>query len=556
MKKVKLLNYCKHGDLETTPNIAYYSKNRNICLMCSNEIIYNDINYKINKFDYIDIIEKLKNSKLKIAKEKLALWYPKLYKTINSIKAKYWNEQIYLFLHNLVEIPKCTCNNYLTFNNKLRKYKINCEHCNRSKAVTKQLTDKSIIKWTNIFINNFKIENPQFKILDKYYIQIIINNKTIIISKRNILRLKNIGILDIENQDLPEYLINESILKYKTNPKKYYINQSLRGLKIKYPVIWKSLQLIKQQNYPHIKSFNEFKFLILNDLKEPPKCTMCNNYAVYNNTNQCYSTNCEKHKYTVFSSKIEQDITNYVQSFYNNEIKRNYKIYGDELDIYLPDLNIGIEYNGLYWHSNKFKNKDYHYNKWKKFKDNNIDILFIWEDDWKNKKDILKSILLNRLGYIEQINETYIIKEINQNISREFLNINHVQGYTLSKINLGLFYNNKLVSIMTFNNNKLLRYCDKLNYSIKDSDVNLFNYYLKKYYKDNSEIISYCNIELISHDMYIKLGFIFDKHIKSNYYWTKGNKKYTIYNFKKYKLYKQGFNKIIGVGSTKWSYKK
>jgi hypothetical protein len=56
--------------------------------------------------------------------------------------------------------------------------------------------------------------------------------------------------------------------------------------------------------------------------------------------------------------------------------------------------------------------------------------------------------------------------------------------------------------------------------------------------------------------IFILVSTGFDKHIKSNYYWTKGNKKYTIYNFKKYKLYKQGFNKIIGVGSTKWSYKK
>ena len=554
MKKIKLSNYCKHGDLVTTPSIAYYGKNRNICQQCSTEIINNNIIYKIDKSKYIDIVNKLNNPKIKIAKEKLALWYPELYKTIISIKAKYYNEQIFLFLNNLTEAPKCICNNILTFDNKQNQYKSKCEHYNRSNAVTKELTDKSITKWTNIFINDFKIETPQFKILDKYYIEILINNKLIVLSKRNILRLRKIGILDLVNQDLSKDLIVKSILEYKNNPQKYYINQSLRGLKIRYPIIWKSLQLVKEQNYPDIKNFNEFKFLLLNNLKEPPKCTMCNNFTIYNNTNQHYSTNCEKHKYTVFSSKAEQEIANYIQSFYSNEIKRNCKIYGEELDIYLPSLNIGIECNGVYWHSTKFKDKDYHYNKWKKFKDNNINVLFIWEDDWKNKQDIIKSILLNRLGYSNVINENnYIVKEVNQNLTREFLNNNYIEGYTLSKLNLGLFYNNELVSLMTFSNNKLLRYCDKLNYSIKNSDIILFNYYIKNYYK--KEIVSYCNMELFSTDMYIKLDFGFDSHIRTNFYWTKGSKRYNRYNYRKNKLNENGFNKIIGVGTTKWIYK-
>jgi hypothetical protein len=50
-----------------------------------------------------------------------------------------------------------------------------------------------------------------------------------------------------------------------------------------------------------------------------------------------------------------------------------------EIDI-LPELKLGFEFNGLYWHSNKFKEKNYHLNKTDWFK--KIYASYIWEDDW------------------------------------------------------------------------------------------------------------------------------------------------------------------------------
>lgn len=58
---------------------------------------------------------------------------------------------------------------------------------------------------------------------------------------------------------------------------------------------------------------------------------------------------------------------NYIKSIYNKEIIQNYKIERNEIDVYLPELNIGFEFNGLYWHSDKYKDKKFHLDKTKYF---------------------------------------------------------------------------------------------------------------------------------------------------------------------------------------------
>jgi len=61
-----------------------------------------------------------------------------------------------------------------------------------------------------------------------------------------------------------------------------------------------------------------------------------------------------------------------------------------ELDIYLPEYNVAIEFNGLYWHSELYKEKDYHLNKTLECKKKGVDLLHIFEDDWVFKQDIIK----------------------------------------------------------------------------------------------------------------------------------------------------------------------
>ena len=78
----------------------------------------------------------------------------------------------------------------------------------------------------------------------------------------------------------------------------------------------------------------------------------------------------------IATSRIEKSVAKWLKSFVR--VKTKYILPdGKEIDIYLPDEKVGIEYNGLYWHSEKFKDINYHYDKYKFFKDNGINLELI-----------------------------------------------------------------------------------------------------------------------------------------------------------------------------------
>jgi hypothetical protein len=123
------------------------------------------------------------------------------------------------------------------------------------------------------------------------------------------------------------------------------------------------------------------------------------------------------------SSIKELELRKYIESVYNGVIKNNYRD-KYEIDIYLPELNLGFEFNGLYWHNSNKVDKNYHRRKLDFFKERNIRIYNIWEDDWDSKKDIIKSQIKNILKIIP--NRIYArkceIKEITDaKLVRKFL---------------------------------------------------------------------------------------------------------------------------------------
>ena len=209
----------------------------------------------------------------------------------------------------------------------------------------------------------------------------------------------------------------------------------------------------------------------------------------------------------------EKELLEYIQSKYNKEVINSYR---DELeiDIYLPDLKLGFEFNGLYWHSNKYKNKSYHLDKINYFKEKGIRIIHIWEDDWDHKQPIIKSQILNLLSLSNKIHaRKCLVKEITDS---DFLNENHIQGNCTSIKKIGLYYNNELVSLMTFDKSEgrkkmidgewnLSRFCNILNTNVIGGASKLLSYFIKKY--SPSRIISYADRDWSIGNLYYKLGF-------------------------------------------------
>lgn len=215
-----------------------------------------------------------------------------------------------------------------------------------------------------------------------------------------------------------------------------------------------------------------------------------------------------------------------------------------EIDLYSDKHKLGIEVNGLYWHSNIDKN--YHINKTNKCTEKDIQLLHFWDSEINKKFDIVTSIISNKL----KLNQSKIfarncqIKEISSKEAKEFLDKNHLQGYSNSSIKIGLFYNEELISVMTFgkprfNKNyeyELLRFCNKLNTSVIGGASKLFSYFLKNYFQHGEKIVSYANIRISDGGLYHKLGFIEKGKTDPNYFYFKSNRIYTRYQCQKSKL--------------------
>ena len=243
----------------------------------------------------------------------------------------------------------------------------------------------------------------------------------------------------------------------------------------------------------------------------------------------------------------EKELLSYIKSIYTKSIIENYRD-KYEIDIYLPDLNIGFEFNGIYWHSDKFISKDKHIDKLNFFKDKNIRIIYIWEDDWDFNKDIIKSQINNWLNVSK--NKIYArkcqIKEIDDiKLVRTFLNNNHIQGFIHSVKKIGLFYDDELVSIMTFDHFEgrkriedwnLSRFCSKLNFNVIGGANKLFNYFIKKY--DAKRVITYADKQWSNGNLYLKMGFKLLSESKISYKYVVGGKRINKQNFKKTKLKK------------------
>ena len=246
----------------------------------------------------------------------------------------------------------------------------------------------------------------------------------------------------------------------------------------------------------------------------------------------------------------EVDIKNYINQHYKTENNTKKYLDGKEIDIYIPELKIGIEFNGNYWHSEIKKNKIYHQQKSLLAESKGIFLYHIFEYEWDKSKDRIVSQLNNILG-INQIKiyaRKCVIKEVSNSEKDTFLEKNHLQGCDKSSIKLGLYYNNELVSIMTFTkprfNKKykweLSRFCSKAGTNVIGGASKLFKYFITNYKPEN--IISYSNIAHTRGRIYNLLGFKLDHISEPNYVWCKGNSILSRYKCQKHKLLENGYN--------------
>lgn len=246
----------------------------------------------------------------------------------------------------------------------------------------------------------------------------------------------------------------------------------------------------------------------------------------------------------------ETHIVDFIQSFYDGEVKTNIRnvICPGEIDVYLPEHKLAIEYNGLYWHTTEYyPSRSYHKAKTDKCEKAGIRLFHIMEDEWETKQEIWKSIIKNSLGYhdLRIYARDTVIVEVPLEKRKAFLKENHLQGDVGCTVCLGLEWKGELVSLMSFGkprfNKKheweLLRYCSKLNVSVVGGASKLYTNFVRKV--NPQSVISYADRRHGTGLLYGKLGFSFLGTTEPNYGYLIGDKLELRYLWQKHKLPKK-----------------
>jgi hypothetical protein len=243
----------------------------------------------------------------------------------------------------------------------------------------------------------------------------------------------------------------------------------------------------------------------------------------------------------------ETEVLNFIKSIYDGELILNSReiLNPKEIDIYLPEKNLAIEFNGMHWHSTKYKDKFYHLNKTLECESQGIQLLQIFENEWIEKQDIWKSVIRTKLGLIDTkiYGRKCVIKEVSNPEGKLFFENNHLQGGLNRGKHLGLYFEEQLVACISYgssrfesNTTEIYRFASLLNTSV----IGGFSKLMKQVPKP---IVSYANRRWSNGNVYTKNGFEFVSETEPNYIYYKNSKVYSRQKFMKHKL-----EKLVGIG--------
>lgn len=279
----------------------------------------------------------------------------------------------------------------------------------------------------------------------------------------------------------------------------------------------------------------------------PWKCVTCGNlfedhvdYGRVPRCTVCYPKNT--------TSMGQRELLSFVQSLHP-AVYENHRpdfLFGQEIDLFLPDLNIGIEYNGVYWHSSKFKRPQYHVNKMLLCEKNAVRLINIFEDQWIGKTDVVKSRLRNLLGVSPTVYARKTrVTDLDTRTARQFVETHHIQGWCSASVRLGLMLEDQLQAVMTFGKSRysgeqweLLRYCSKN--TVIGGAGKLFSAFVKQY--SPRSVVSYADRCWSQGRVYSGLGFkdVTADHENTGYWYVLDGVRYHRSNFTKKKLLKLG----------------
>ena len=282
---------------------------------------------------------------------------------------------------------------------------------------------------------------------------------------------------------------------------------------------------------------------ILSGFSKLQMCQYCGlNPVKFHAALKGYSETCSKKCAGLLQNNKKGLVIDFIRNLYDGEIIKNTKI-PLELDIYLPEKNFGVEFNDTYQHSyNRKETKEErksHLKKTEECEVLGIHLLQIFSHEWEDKKkrDIWKSIIRNKLGKNKEKiygrkTKLKVIEKGDKNLRKEakkFLDDNHLQGHVYSSMAIGLYYNDELVSLMTFGKSRfnknydfeLVRFCSKKNTSVIGGARKIYKYFNSLV--GINRIVSYADRRFSNGNLYEVLEMEKKKTSKPNYFYRSKN---------------------------------
>lgn len=273
-------------------------------------------------------------------------------------------------------------------------------------------------------------------------------------------------------------------------------------------------------------------------------CEKCGNdfQDFLDNGNIPLCPDCDK--LDVGVSETEKEVCEYVNSILSDDVEAvdNDKSVLDqkELDIYIPEKQIAVEFNGLYWHSEASGGKDkfYHQEKTEECEDKGIHLIHIFEHEWRDKREIVKNRLKHILGCSDERTiyaRKCSVSEISRERKTKFLEKYHIQGAGRSSVKLGLFYgdffNSDLKAVMTFGTPSVAQghkgdknnFWEMKRFALSQRVVGgagkLFKHFVRNY--DVDKVITYADRRWSTKlsNVYEKIGFEYVGYSDPNYFY-------------------------------------
>lgn len=403
-------------------------------------------------------------------------------------------------------------------------------------------------------------------------------------------------------QDNPEEASRRAKKAVETKREKLYdFGKTMRGKKhssaTKEKISIKSKKFnATKSNLAHqerLKKINESNLSLIDQNENTLNlaCKKCNN--VFSLTRQCFTDSKYKNNWCdicyprepMYRSKAEIELFDFIKLLSDSCVPSSRQVLKNkEVDVYLPNKKIAIEFNGLYWHSEDVllatgKSKHADYIKMMDARNNGVKYIGIMEDEWIYKQNIVKSRLKHIIGVVDQkiYARKCTLKEISPTVASKFCTDNHIQGAGRSNIRYGLYFNEELVSVMTFTKTNISRkikdtweinrFCNKIDYVVVGGASKLFKHFIKTV--DPETVISYSDNRWSSGDLYMTLNFTFAGATPPNYWYFLPN---SIKRIHRYTLRKtkddppeltekeirsmQGYLRIWDCGNSKWIWEK